>query len=108
MSEFRSGPGFGSSQPGEGSIVFTNVRVLDATGDQPFMGEVVVQGNRIASVTRGQRVTPGGGATVIDGGGATLTRRLIDAHLHLSGHNAPGIDPILRECDSWMPSAGVQ
>ncbi len=94
MSEYRSGSGFGSSNPGEGAIVFTNVRVLDATGDQPFMGEVVVQGNRIASVTRGQRVTPSGGATVIDGGGATLMPGLIDAHLHLSWNNAPGIDPI--------------
>lgn len=94
MSEYRSGSGFGSSNPGEGAIVFTNVRVLDATGDQPFMGEVVIQGNRIASVTRGQRVTPGGGATVIDGGGATLMPGLIDAHLHLSWNNAPGIDPI--------------
>jgi len=94
MSEYRSGSGFGSSYPGENATVFTNVRVLDATGEQPFMGEVVVQGNRIASVTRGQRVTPGGGATVIDGGGATLMPGLIDAHLHLSWNNAPGIDPI--------------
>jgi imidazolonepropionase-like amidohydrolase len=94
MSEFRSGPSFGSHNPGEGSIVFTNVRVLDATGDQPFMGEVVVHGNRIASISRGQRVTPGGGATVIDGGGATLMPGLIDAHLHLSWNNAPGIEPI--------------
>jgi imidazolonepropionase-like amidohydrolase len=50
------------------------------------MGEVVVRGNRIASITRGQRVTPGGGATLMPG--------LIDAHLHLSWNNAPGIDPI--------------
>ena len=62
MVDYRSGPGFGSSAFGEGATVFTNVRVLDATGDQPFMGEVVVCGNRIAAVTRGQRVTPGGGA----------------------------------------------
>jgi imidazolonepropionase-like amidohydrolase len=94
MSDYRDGPGLRGGNPGEGSTVFTNVRVLDATGDQPFMGEVVVRGNRIASITRGQRVTPGGGATVIDGGGATLMPGLIDAHLHLSWNNAPGIDPI--------------
>src|SRR5262245_20609122 len=94
MSEYPGSPGFGSPNPGDGAIVFTNVRVLDASGNQPFMGEVVVQGNRIASVSRGQRVTPGGGATVIDGGGATLMPGLIDAHLHLSWNNAPGIDPI--------------
>lgn len=93
MSDFRNSS-FGSPVAGDGSIVFTNVRVLDATGDQPFMGEVVVRGNRIASVMRGQRVTPGGGATVIDGGGATLMPGMIDAHLHLSWNNAPGVDPI--------------
>jgi imidazolonepropionase-like amidohydrolase len=36
----------------------------------------------------------GGGATAIDGMGATLMPGLIDAHLHLSWNNAPGIDPI--------------
>lgn len=78
----------------EGSIVFTNVRVLDGSGDHPFMGEVTVRGNRIASVSRGRRTTEIGGMTVIDGGGATLMPGLIDAHLHLSWNNAPGIDPI--------------
>lgn len=93
MSNFGAA-GWGSATAGEGSIVFTNVRVLDATGDQPFMGEVVVRGNRIVTVTRGQRVSPSGGAMVIDGAGATLMPGMIDAHLHLSWNNAPGIDPI--------------
>ena len=35
-----------------------------------------------------------GGGTVIDGMGATLMPGLIDAHLHLSWNNAPGIEPI--------------
>jgi imidazolonepropionase-like amidohydrolase len=79
---------------GEGTVVFTNVRVLTGNGDNPFMGEVAVRGNRIASVGRGQRVSQAGGGTVIDGGGATLMPGLIDAHLHLSWNNAPGIEPI--------------
>ena len=83
---------------GNGPILFTNVRVLDATGEYPFTGEVLVQGNRVKQVSRGSsRVGSSpvqGGATVIDGMGATLMPGLIDAHLHLSWNNAPGIDPI--------------
>jgi imidazolonepropionase-like amidohydrolase len=93
---------YGSRWNGNGresdSVLFTNVRILDATGEYPYTGEVLVQGNRIKQVTRGGSrfgaATVGGGATVIDGMGATLMPGLIDAHLHLSWNNAPGIDPI--------------
>src|ERR1700687_3224818 len=81
------------------SVVFTNVRILDATGEHPYTGEVGIQGNRIKQIIRssargGNSPIQGGGATVIDGMGATLMPGLIDAHLHLSWNNAPGIDPI--------------
>ena len=81
-----------------GPIHFTNVRILDATGEYSYTGEVVIQGNRIKQITRGSsRLAPATGTlggTVIDGMGATLMPGLIDAHLHLSWNNAPGIDPI--------------
>ncbi len=79
------------------SVLFTNVRILDATGEYPYTGEVLVQGNRIKQVTRGSsRFGTAGatGVTTIDGAGATLMPGMIDAHLHLSWNNAPGIDPI--------------
>jgi dihydroorotase-like cyclic amidohydrolase len=82
---------------GSGGTLFTNVRVLDATGEYPYTGEVLVQGNRIKQITKGSsRFGSGssfGGATVIDGAGATLMPGMIDGHLHLSWNNAPGIDP---------------
>ena len=40
------------------NMLFTNVRILDGTGEQPFTGEVLVQGNRILRVGRGARVDP--------------------------------------------------
>ena len=78
-------------------IAFTNVRILDGTGERPYAGEVTIEGNRIKSVTRsgsGGYPWNANGAQRVDGRGATLMPGLIDAHLHLSWNNAPGIDPI--------------
>ncbi|MDR3494170.1 MAG: amidohydrolase family protein [Ancalomicrobiaceae bacterium] len=84
---------------GNGSVLFTNVRILDATGEHPYSGDVLVERNRIRSITRGSSrfastSSYGGSATVIDGMGATLMPGMIDAHMHLSWNNAPGIEPI--------------
>ena len=97
--------GDGNGWGGSGNILFTNVRVLDAMGDYPYTGEVLIQGNRIKQITRGSSrfgsaSTASTGATVIDGMGATLMPGMIDAHLHLSWNNAPGVD--LR---AWRPFA---
>ena len=79
------------------TLTFTNVRILDATGEPPYPGEVTIRGNRIREVRRSDRGSYSFGRSMgrtVDGGGATLMPGLIDAHLHLSWNNAPGIDPI--------------
>lgn len=84
-----------SDAPADSDIVFSNVRVLDGTGEPPYAAEVTVSGNRIKTINRG-----GGFGTSfatgqrIDGRGMTLMPGLIDAHLHLSWNNASGIDAI--------------
>ncbi len=95
-SSFGGWGGARSTENGESEIVFTNVRVLDGSGEAPFSGEVTVAGNRIKSISRagsGYGWSANGGQR-IDGRGMTLMPGLIDAHLHLSWNNAPGIDPI--------------
>jgi N-acyl-D-aspartate/D-glutamate deacylase len=36
------------------NVMFTNVRIFDGSGSQPYHGDVLVQGNRISRVTRGR------------------------------------------------------
>jgi imidazolonepropionase-like amidohydrolase len=76
------------------NVLFTNVRILDATGAQPYVGEVLVQGNRIARVGRGARSLPQSGTTVIDGAGATLMPGMVEAHTHFGWTNSTTLDAI--------------
>lgn len=77
--------------------LFTNVRVLDSSGEYPYTGEVMVQGNRIKEVARGSKRFPGTGHdhAVVDGGGATLMSGLCDAHTHFSWNDAATLEAIM-------------
>jgi imidazolonepropionase-like amidohydrolase len=76
------------------NVLFTNARVLDCTGAQPYTGEVLVQGNRIARVGRGARTLPASGVTVIDAAGATLMPGMCEAHTHFGWTNSKTLDAI--------------
>ena len=64
--------------------LFTNAMILDCTGAAPYLGEVLVEGNRITTVAREMNQVSQEGVDVIDGGGATLMPGLIESHAHLS------------------------
>jgi imidazolonepropionase-like amidohydrolase len=78
------------------NILFTNARIIDGTGAQPYAGEVLVHGNRIARVGRGARSLPVAGATVIDAAGATLMPGMCEAHTHFSWNDAATLAEIQR------------
>jgi imidazolonepropionase-like amidohydrolase len=69
-------------------ILFSGVKILDCTGAEPYSGEVLVEGSRIAAVSRGEVQLSRDNADVIDCGGATLMPGLIESHAHLSIENA--------------------
>ncbi len=64
--------------------LFTDVRILDCTGAEPYFGEALVQATRIAAVVREPQQLPREDVDVIDGRGATLMPGLIESHAHLS------------------------
>ncbi len=59
------------------------MKILDATGREPFPGAVRVEGKRVAEVLALGATPPANGATVINGAGATLMPGLIESHAHL-------------------------
>lgn len=75
-------------------LLFTNVRIFDGTGEQPYPGEVLVRGNRIARVARGVRAIQTAGLTVVDGAGATLMPGMCEAHTHFAWNDQPSLGAI--------------
>ena len=67
--------------------LFTGVTILDCTGAEPYPGEVLIEGARIAAIGRETHRLSRENVDVIDGGGATLMPGLIESHAHLSIDN---------------------
>lgn len=70
------------------TTVFTNVNVFDGVNEKLIeKANVLVEGNKIKQISI--KKIDAAGATVIDGGGRTLTPGLIDAHVHLIWNTSP-------------------
>jgi len=72
-------------------VLFTNVRILDGSGQHPFAGSVRVRGNRIVQVGRSAGSAPAGDALVVDAAGATLMPGMTEAHTHFSWNDAASL-----------------
>jgi len=72
-----------AAPPAQTSVLFRNVRVFN--GVDPTLQaatDVLVRGNRIASIGTSEVTAAEPGMTIIDGGGRTLMPGLIDVHWH--------------------------
>lgn len=72
------------------SILFINAMIFDGTGREPFAGEILVTGNRIAVVADGKEQLSHDGAAIINCNGATLMPGLVESHAHLSWPSSVG------------------
>lgn len=89
--------------------IFKNVQILDSTGTQPYLGEVLVIDERIVEVSAGVGKINDPNALVIDGRGQTLMSGLTDAHTHFTWDNRPfdklGNTPVEEHLLSTIESA---
>ena len=77
--------------------LFTNVNVLDCSGDNPFEGEVLVEGNEIVEISKKTGKLPRDGIEVLDGGDdVTLMPGLVESHSHLSINNVDDLTALGR------------
>jgi imidazolonepropionase-like amidohydrolase len=68
------------------TLVIANVTLIDGTGRPPREGvTLVVEGDRIVSVTTAGEAAPKGSGTRLDGTGKWAVPGLMDMHVHLQG-----------------------
>ncbi|MCR5762679.1 MAG: D-aminoacylase [Treponema sp.] len=63
-------------------IVIKNAKIVDGSGDIPYFGSVLVEGNKIASVHKDKEEENFRADKVIDGAGFVLAPGFIDTHSH--------------------------
>lgn len=76
------------------AILYSNARVLDATGEKPYAADVLIRGNRIAQVERNLGAITDENLRVVDCRGMTLMPGLCDGHTHFSWIDQPTLDAI--------------
>jgi imidazolonepropionase-like amidohydrolase len=77
------------------TILIANATVFDATGAAPFSGDVLVDGNRIASVAPAGAQPRPAADTVIDATGKFLMPGMTEGHGHLSFENATATEHLI-------------
>jgi imidazolonepropionase-like amidohydrolase len=83
----------------DGATAFVNATIISGTGEDPFPGSVVIQGERIVDVLTGS-ARPHATALTVDCAGRTLLPGLIDAHVHIGALDADGREQQRRYFDS--------
>ncbi len=73
---------------------FTNVRIFDGTGEDPYLGDVLVADKKIIQVARAPGKVDTDGARVFEGRGRFLMPGMTEAHTHFSWNDQPSLAAI--------------
>ncbi len=75
--------------------LFSGARIWDASGADPFEGDVLVEGNRIRAVSRGNTRLAQDGCQVIKAKGKFLMPGMTEGHAHLSFDNVTSVEDLI-------------
>lgn len=73
------------TDPSPSSLLIENGRIIDGLGNEPYEGSVLIDGDRIHTISRSDLPEAAAGAARrIDAAGMTIMPGLIDSHCHIS------------------------
>lgn len=81
-----------------GRTLIQNATIFTAAGDAPFTGDIVVEGNTIASVGPSGQQTATGDDVVIDATGHFCMPGMTEGHAHLSFENVCATEDLITPC----------
>jgi len=75
--------------------LFVGAKIWDATGAAPYLGDVLVEGNRISAVSKGAGKLPQADCQVIDAKGMFLMPGMTEGHAHLSFESVTATEDLI-------------
>lgn len=75
--------------------LFVGAKIWDATGAAPYLGDVLVEGNRISAVSKGAGKIAAADAQVIDAKGMFLMPGMTEGHAHLSFESVTATEDLI-------------
>jgi imidazolonepropionase-like amidohydrolase len=92
----RAGSGIGCEENFYMSkTLFVGAKIWDATGAAPYLGDVLVDGNRVSAVAKGAGKLQAADAQVIDAKGMFLMPGMTEGHAHLSFESVTATEDLI-------------
>jgi N-acyl-D-aspartate/D-glutamate deacylase len=84
--------------PKEYDLVYTNGTIIDGLGNDGFVGDIAIKGDKIVKVSK-EKINPAQADTVIDIRGKIISPGFIDSHAHIQTtiHQYPHPENFLRQ-----------
>jgi N-acyl-D-aspartate/D-glutamate deacylase len=82
----------------EYDLIYTNGTIVDGLGNEPFIGDIGIKGDKIVKVSK-EKINPAKADTIVDIQGKIISPGFIDSHAHIQTtiHQFPQPENFLRQ-----------